>query len=161
MTKERRPLTFERALCRVAELIGYDGCAQLLGCSENWVRKLSDPDAEREISLQKARRLDLAYLRAGGYGRPFLECYELQLEMGDETGGSSTGELIAAAGKAAKETGEAVGAALAAIERGRDAGSVENALREIEEGIEALTGVANRLRVSGNGGTGRESGHPN
>ena len=60
MTKPRPPLTFERALTRIAELIGWDGCASVLGKSESYVRKLSDPDIERSISIQYARRLDAA-----------------------------------------------------------------------------------------------------
>lgn len=145
MTKCRPPLTFELALTRIAGLIFWDGCAQLLGISESAVRKLSDPDIERQISMRNARRLDAAYQRAGGAGAPMLECYALQLEMEGEAGSASLGELIATASDAARETGEAIAASMTAIERRGDTRSRDRALREIEEGIAALTAMAARL----------------
>jgi len=145
VTKERQPLTFERALMRIAGQIGMDGCAQILGKSESAVRKLSDPDIEREISMRDARRLDAAYQRAGGAGAPLLECYALQLEMGGDENRASLGEMIAAAGDAARETGEAIAAAMAAIERHGDRRLLTRALLEIEEGVASLTAMAARL----------------
>ncbi|MBB5985332.1 hypothetical protein [Sphingobium lignivorans] len=149
MTKRRPPLTFFAALVRAVELLGYDGIAQILGCSESLVRKLSDPDTEREISLRNARRIDEAYQRAGGDGAPFLECYALQLELAGSDLRPSQADLLAAVGAAAKETGEAVAFALKAIENEGCDLSRAQALREIEEGIASLTGIAAKLGGAG------------
>ena len=138
MTKRRKPVTFSDALTQVAAVLRWDVCAQILGVSENWVRKLSDPDAEREISLQSARRLDAAYLRAGGDGAPFHECYALQLELTAGMLSRCSADMINAVGIAVKENGEAVAAALHAVENGTR-GAREDAVREIQEGIQAMT----------------------
>ena len=54
MTKLRRPLTPYRALSRIADLLGWDGAADVIEKSESAVRTFSDPDTGREISLQDA-----------------------------------------------------------------------------------------------------------
>ncbi len=142
MTKRRPPVTFFAALCRAAEVLGYDGIASIIGTSESFVRKLSDPDAEREISLRNARRIDEAFQRAGGIGAPFVECYLLQLELASGVNTPSQADLLASIRAAAKETGEAVGAAIKAIENSDCPQSRQDALREIEEGITAMTEMA-------------------
>lgn len=148
MTKVRRPLTFQRALGRIADLIGWDGCAEVLGKSESALRKLSDPDIGREISLTDARRLDAAWRRAGGAGAPFLECYSLQLEIAD---GEAAGpeRILAALGKAAHEHGEAVAAALEAARNPSSPAAREAALRELQESIEAMHAVMEPLQAGG------------
>jgi len=151
MTKRRAPLTYARALTRVAELLGWDGCAQVIErtdgrpVTENWVRKLSDPDAEREISLRNAFRLDAAYQRAGGEDAPFRDCYSLRLEMEGDTGRASTSDLMSAASVAVKETGEAMSFTLAAIENSASKEHRVRALKELEEGIASLTAMAVKL----------------
>jgi len=151
MTKRRAPLTYARALTRVAELLGWDGCAQVIEradgrpVTENWVRKLSDPDAEREISLRNAFRLDAAYQRAGGEDAPFRDCYSLRLELESDSGRASTSDLMSAASIAVKETGEAMSAALAAIENGGSEPHRQLALKELEEGIASLIAMTVKL----------------
>lgn len=144
MTKLRQPVTFSDALTDIARMIGWDVCAQILGVSENWVRKLSDPDAEREISLQSARRLDAAYVRAGGEGAPFHDCYALQLELTAGLHSRCSADMIQAVGKAVKENGEAVSAALHAVEHGTP-GARREAVREVQESIQAMTALLARL----------------
>jgi hypothetical protein len=150
MTIPRQPATFELALAKIAALLGYDGCATVLGKSESHVRKLGAPDTEREISLRDAVRLDAAWRRAGGEGAPLLECYALQLDLGAaDTESSSSGLVMAGAALAAKESGEAVAAALALAGDMRDPKARLNAVREVEEAISELSHLLTRIMNSG------------
>lgn len=149
MTKERRPLTPYWALTRIADRLGWDGCADVIEKSEWSVRKFSDPDAGREISLQDAIRLDAAYRRAGGEGAPLFECYGARLGLLVDTSADSAKLLLDTSGKAAKETGEAIAAALQAACNSADANTFMRAIIEVEEGIEALFALHSRLSVMG------------
>lgn len=148
MTKVRPPVSFERAIANIAAVIGWDGCASVLGKSESYARKLSDPDIEREICIRDARRLDQAYLRAGGGGTPMLDAYAFQLDLSRSEEVSPIETIIAAIGATAKEYGEAAAAALAAVQRGACAPSRTAALREIEEAVESLMALARGLGAS-------------
>lgn len=149
MTKERRPLTPYRALSRIADLLGWDGCAEVIGKSEWSVRKFSDPDAGRAISLQDAIRLDAAYRRAGGHGAPLFECYAARLNLLVDASEDHATLLLDTSGKAAKETGEAVAAAIAAAANTTDTAARLHAIVEVEEGLEALQALHSRLNMMG------------
>lgn len=137
MTKPRKALTPYRALSKIADELGWDGCAALLEKSETTLRKWGDPDAEREMSLQAAIRLDAAYIRAGGTSAPLFECYAARLDLAAHHEVDRT-HLLEATGKAAKETGEAVAAALDAAARTNHPAMLAKAIDEAKEGIEAL-----------------------
>ncbi|WP_260925379.1 hypothetical protein [Novosphingobium sp. 9] len=149
MTKERRPLTPYRALSRIADLLGWDGCAEVIGKSEWSVRKFSDPDTGREISFIDAVRLDDAYGRAGGEDRPFHECFGARLGLLTAANHDAAAQLLETSGKAAKESGEAIAAALMVAADMRDAGAVTRAIIETEEGIQALFAQLARLKLMG------------
>jgi hypothetical protein len=152
MTKVRLPLTPYRALARIAELLGWDGCASVLGNSEWTVRKWSDPDAEREISFQDAMRLDAAFMRAGGEGAPLYECYAARIDLLARDDGSDSSKLLAAASRAAKELAEAVSASIDAAAQGGNKALCRRAITEAEEGMEALQALffsLKRLAASG------------
>lgn len=145
MTKLRQPLSPYRALTRIADLIGYDGCAAVLNKTEWTIRKYADPDTEREISLRDAIRLDLAFQRAGGNGAPLFESYatRLEIELGHE---GDPGHLIHASREAARESGEALDAALG-IASG--VGDRKEAEREVSEAIAAFKKLLMRVQVGG------------
>lgn len=145
MTKARRPLTPYRALCRISDLLGWDGCADVIGKSEWSVRKFSDPDTGREISLQDAIRLDAAYQRAGGNGAPLLECYSARLELELVHGSDRQKCLLDATSRAAKEAGEAISAALDAASRTNDPAAHLRAVNEAREGLEAMQSLVTSL----------------
>lgn len=138
MTKRRDPLTFHRALTVVAAQIGWDRCAMITGRSERQVRNWSDPDADSEISILDANRLDKAFLAAGGEHAPFQQVYNALLDIA--TADQDTC-LVQAAATAAKESGEAISAMIEA------AGSNDPAKRRRarEEGEQALAAIANGL----------------
>ncbi|WP_298165368.1 hypothetical protein [Novosphingobium sp.] len=140
MTKRREPLTFHRALTVIAARIGWDKCAMLVGRSERLVRMWSDPDADSEISIIDALRLDSAFLASGGDHAPFHQVFTLQLELA--TRDATCPDLAIAAGRAARESGEAISALIDAATT-NDPAKRRTARREAEEAIEALTdGIA-------------------
>lgn len=151
MTLHRAPVTFERALATIAGELGWDGCADVLGKSESHVRKLGAPDTEREISLRDAMRLDQAWRRSGRQGAPLLECYALKMDIAlPGASAPEPGHIAHGAGIAAKETGEAVAAA---IEMAADLSNPKvrrRALKETEEGISALTRLLAQIYAAEN-----------
>lgn len=138
MTKFREPATFERALTVVAGLIGWDACAHICGVSTRAVRFWSDPDTDVAIRLVDARRLDEAYLKAGGEHPPFYRVYALQLELGGMVSDDEAKALSTVAGSAAKESGEAINALLLAAAPGAGPAVRRKARRETKEAIESL-----------------------
>lgn len=149
MTKNRRPLTPYRALSRIADMLGWDGCASVIEKSEWTVRKLSDPDTGRNISLQDAIRLDQAYRRAGGLGAPLFEAYASAIDFTDDSPATRRAALVHASSKAAKETGEAIAAALSSAAASDDPAVHARAIAEVEEGMEAFQSLLVSLRGSG------------
>ena len=145
MTLPRRPATFARALAQIADLLGWDGCAEVLGKSESHVRKLGAPDTERELSLRDAVRLDAAYRRAGGEGAPLLECYALKLDMGAPVIPANQDCILTGAKRAAKENGEAIAAAISLATSTDDPVARQDAIREIEESIAENTRLLARI----------------
>jgi hypothetical protein len=141
MTKRRDPFTFHRALTVVAARIGWDRCAMITGRSERQVRNWSDPDADSEISILDALRLDKAFLAADGDHAPFGQVYNALLDI---AGAETDTDLVQAAADAAKESGEAVSALLEAAttnnpdHRRRARKEAEEALGAITRGLAAL-----------------------
>ena len=135
MTKRRDPLTFHRALTVVAAQIGWDRCAMITGRSERQVRNWSDPDADSEISILDAMRLDKAYLASGGDHAPFGQVYNTLLEIASA---EIDADLVKVAAEAAKESGEAISALLDAA-TSTDPAKRRRARKEGEEAIAAMT----------------------
>lgn len=135
MTKIRKPLTPYRALCRIEEVLGWDGIAAIIDKNVWHCRKLSDPDTGREISVQDAIRLDAAFQRAGGVGFPLMEAHFAQLAMMSDPGISAP--LMTALTAAVKENAEGIAAALTLVEHADDLQARRTAITEVEESIEA------------------------
>jgi hypothetical protein len=143
MTKLRPPMTAYRALSRIADLIGWDGCASVVNKTEWTMRKYADPDTEREISLRDAMRLDLAFRRAGGHGTPLFEAYATRLEIELRAEATDPGQIIHASREAARESGEALDAAL---QMATGTGDRREALREVGEAVTAFQGLYSQLQ---------------
>lgn len=146
MTKPRQPLTPYRALCRIEEVLGWDGIASVIGKNEWHCRKMSDPDTGREISLRDAARLDAAFQRAGGIGAPLREAYDAALSSLSDQAVDPT-DLLSAASIAAKEAGEAVAAAIDFARRAGCRTTRAAAINEAEEGIAALHTLISALKA--------------
>lgn len=136
MTKRREPLTYQLTLTEVASLIGWDRAAAICGVVERTARYWSDPDCETEIRLIDAERLDRAYMEHGGDHAPFHRLHALRLDIAARE--PADRDLTLVAGKAAKETGEAVAALIDAATR-PDRHTVRRARKEAHEAIESLT----------------------
>lgn len=149
MTLFREPLTFEDALWKISKVLGWDGCAAVIGKSESHVRKLGTPDTERELLLNHALRLDAAHRRAGGKGAPLLECYAAKLGLAAPAEPANSDMLLNGAAIAAKENGEAVAAIIALAARMEDPSARIEATREIKEAISHLTRILNKITATG------------
>lgn len=141
MTKLRSPLTPYRALTRIVDLIGWDGCATVCEKSEWTMRKYADPDTEREISLRDAIRLDTAFQRAGGEGAPLFEAYAARLEI-ERHSIENPDCLIGLTREAARESGEAIDAVLSLT----TGGNKHAALKEAEEALVSFNKVVMTLK---------------
>ena len=150
MTKRRDPLTPYRALCDVEELLGWDGIAGVTRKAISYLRKLSDPDAGRAITVQDAIRLDAAFLRAGGIGTPFLEAHTAQIELlVTEADPVPVSPLLSAISIAAKEIGEAVAAAIDLASHAEDPKARQTAVKEAEEGVAAMLALLTTIKRGG------------
>lgn len=153
MTKPREPASFELALTRLAEQIGWDQAAEAVGKSSSTLRTWSDPDygpdAGRVLTLDDALALSVAYRMAGGEGSPFQDCFAAQLET-EILAERAEACLAQAAGLHAKETGNAVSWAVAASlpEAGRSVlGRAERACEQsVNAGLRMLAAIRARLR---------------
>lgn len=149
MTKLREPLTYQRTLTEVANLIGWDRAAAICGVTVRAMRYWSDPDCETEIRMIDAERLDRAFLEYGGDHAPFHRLHALRLDLASREPADHC--MAALAGKTAKETGEAVAAMLEAA-ASNDPRKRRRARQEIQEAIDVLTTSAAALDEPGRGG---------
>lgn len=137
MTKRREPLTYESTLATVAALIGWDNCAAICGVrSARAIRNWSEPDTQASIRMIDAERLDRAFLASGGDHAPFHQLFALRLELADQK--VAGGDLVLVAAEAARESGEAVAALLAAASSNCPTAR-RHAREEGEEAVAALT----------------------
>jgi hypothetical protein len=149
MTKEREPLTYERALTTIAALIGWDRCASTCGLAERTMRKLSEPDLERNISLVDAERLDRAYLDRGGDHAPFHRTFALRLGLPDPEPVNCADALARAAAAVATEAGDATSALIQAAMKPNCPVARRKARKEAREAMEALGSAAAALGEDG------------
>jgi hypothetical protein len=138
VTKERLPLTAERALTQIAGVIGWECVADIAGKSERQVRRWGDNDVPTSITLKTAAELDIAYHTAGGGGFPLTECLQLRVETGASAAAPDLAAQAELAADAAEEVGEAIAAQIRAMAPG--AGRKERlvAAKETEEAISHL-----------------------
>lgn len=145
MTKTRAPLTFERALIRIADVLGWERIAEITKKDVRTVRNWSDPDTTASVTLDVAELLDVAYQAAGGEGAPFLQCYALRLEKAVAVASCDAELRMTRAAEAVKESGEAGAALVMAARPGATPADRAIARRETEEAIRALTNTLSTL----------------
>lgn len=141
MTKARKPVTFDRAILRIVDRIGWESAAETVGKVEKVVRNWSDPDMDRAPSLAEAVRLDAAFLDAGGGEPPLMAVYQLLLDRA-RTPDPDMAALVAAVSASVKEGGEGHAAAMAALSPTAAPHLRAQAVAELDEAISA----ASRLR---------------
>lgn len=147
MTKHRAPLSYDRALAKIAALIGYEEMARVTGRAERTVRNWGDPDTGESCPIACAEALDLAFAAAGGEGRPMAETLLRRLDMAAQDRFADRAALGRATQALAKESGEALAAAIAAARDGSTGCDLKAAAREAEEMIEAGTALLAQINA--------------
>jgi hypothetical protein len=155
LTHVREPLSFPRAITKIAAVLDYPAMARAVGRGERLMRKWSHPTSGAFPTLAQAVLLDQAYVAAGGDGMPLLEAYAQQLDVAIGREIACQLALSAAVAVAAKEFGEAVAASLAVARPGAlNQGAVFHALNESEEASAAMAVVVRHLTSFLPGGAG-------
>jgi len=147
MTKARAPLTFERALVRIADELGWPQVADIAGKDERTVRNWSDPDTSANMTIDVALRLDVAFRAAGGEGSPLFQVYALRLEADTCVACADSQRLAELTAVSAKEGGEAIAALVVAAQPGATPQQRARAELEAEEAIRALTETLAQVRA--------------
>lgn len=146
MTKARAPITFENALTKIAGRIGWAEVARICGVKERAARNWSEPDTLSSLRLAQALALDIAFLAAGGDHAPMLLVFATRVNVGLIESTADRHALIVGAARAARESGEAVAATLTASRPDATLAEIVIAEREIEQSIEAKTGLLSLFR---------------
>jgi len=145
MTKQREPLSFAAGVTTVATLVGWERLAEILGRSERSIRYWSDDDHRGHPSLEQAVQLDRAYLAAGGTHAPMLEAFASQINMSCSIAPCAAG-LATDISTATRETAEAISISINLIRDDATLPEKRQAMREINEGIDALNRVRARVQ---------------
>lgn len=162
MTKLRAPVSFERALVRVADHLGWEECARIVSTRRGLDKPLavrtvmnwSEPDTPATILLEDAYALELAYRRAGGEGSPFADCFVSRIKAEQHSDVTTAEEMTRRVAKQIKEGGEANAAVVMALAPNATDADRALARRELEESIEAQQSTLALLT----GGTGPDGG---
>lgn len=139
MTKQRTPVSFERSLVRISDVLGWKRMGELIGKAPRTVMDYSDEDVATCITLDDAFTLEAAYRDAGGEGAPIGDCWSLLLNKRPTV--ACRDELFRRVAVASKEGGESQVALIRALAPDADAVDRRVARREVQEHIEALTGT--------------------
>lgn len=139
MTKLRPPVTSHLALTQIAGLIGWEGCAAIVGKAVRTVLNWSDHDTSSNITMEAALRLDAAYLAAGGDLPPLEQWYSLSLDLAVSPRVACERERALRIAAATKEFGQAIAAAIIAGQHGAKHADRVLGRRDVEEAIAALT----------------------
>lgn len=143
MTKERVPLTYEEALYRTfGRLGGCKGAAEAIGVPERTLYDWSQPDNDRGVPIQFAEKLDLAYVAAGGEGRPFLDLMTVRQKLATE---SEFGGQLAVAERTASFVKEAGDAGAALLRASLPSASRADRLAAKKESLEAIAAANHAL----------------
>lgn len=158
MTQARIPLTFAQAMTRVAGQIGYETAAILVRRSERTIYEWARPSTGTAPTIAQAAALDAAHHAAGGEGAPFLEAYQYQLDRALDTALACQRELAAEVASFARESGEAIEAAIAVTQGKHCHKTVYRALGEAEQAQTKMGVLIRRLTSFLTAGAGPSAG---
>ena len=145
MTKVRPPLTIDAALARIAGQLpdGWREMAATVDRHESTVRAWGDHDKPDHIPFPAAIALDIAFVRAGGEGRPLFEVYALLVDVAREQAFASEIELMKRACVLIREGAQAQEAMVLAAIPAAPAHARLDAVRELQDVIrEATSAIA-------------------
>lgn len=145
MTKAREPMTYDAALVRIADRLGWDEMAKVTGRKERTVRNWADPDTGETCPVDCAELLDLAYRGAGGEGYPMADTMARRLELAATVAFADQAALSRTTERLVKEAGEAFAALIAASREGVCFATLQNARREVSEMADEATGALRKI----------------
>jgi len=119
--------------------------AAIVGRSERLVRKWSHPLAKAHPTVAQGVALDAAFVEAGGECAPISDTYLQLLDREVSERVANRLALTVAVATAAKESGEAIAAALAVTHPGAGPREVHRAETEIEEAQSSMAVVGRHL----------------
>lgn len=153
MTKPRAPMTFALAITTVCGRIGWAEAARLVRRSTRRVRHWSDSDSAELPTLAQALALDAAYVQAGGDHAPILESYIRQLDVAMIDVVACRADLAQVIALASRETGDALGCCIQALQPGATPAEIYRAIAETEEADALFPRLIGRLKalLPGNG----------
>lgn len=158
MTKARAPLSFSLAITTVAGRIGWLQAGSIVRRSVRTVRHWSESDRHGTPTLDQAIALDRAFIEAGGGYAPILESYARQLEVALVDQVACRTALAEDIALASRETGDALGHCIQALQPGASPAVIHRAILETEEVDALIPRLLGRLKalLPGNG-AGREA----
>ncbi|AXB75452.1 hypothetical protein [Novosphingobium sp. P6W] len=147
MTKSRAPLSFSLAITTVCGKIGWKAAAAVTGRSVRTVRHWSESDRHGTPTLDQAKALDAAYIAAGGDHAPILASYGLQLDVAMVDPIACRTALAEDLALASRETGDAFGHCIAALQPGASPATIYRAIAETEEADALFPRLLGRLKA--------------
>lgn len=143
MTKLRAPLSLDDALARIAGQVpgSWKAMADHVGYAARTVRKWGDEDADEEINLKAAIKLDILFQEHGGTGSPLYEAYGLLVQVAVNRAFADQFEVLRHTADIAKENGEAEEALLRYCLPGAGEAERRTAQKELLEARRKIDGV--------------------
>lgn len=147
MTKLREPLSFSLAITTVVGRIGWIEAARITGRAVRTVRHWSESDRSGTPTLDQAIALDRAFVGAGGDYAPILESYARQLDVAMADATASRAALADDIALASRETGDAIGHCIQALQAGASPAQIHRAIAETEEADALFPRLIGRLKA--------------
>lgn len=147
MTKLRAPLSFSLAITTVAGRIGWQNAARITGRAVRTVRHWSESDRHGTPTLDQAIALDRAFVASGGGYAPILECFARQLDVAMADGAACRLALADDIALASRETGDAIGHCIQALQPGAPPALIYRAIAETEEADAIFPRLIGRLKA--------------
>lgn len=135
--KHRDPWSFEDALVRIADRIGWREVARIGRRTDRTVRDWGDPDSPRTPPIATAAALDAAWLASGGIGAPFRDAHDHLLATVARPADFDPARLGDATIACIREGGQAEQALVQALLPGATPAERRVAAREVADGIAA------------------------
>lgn len=137
MTKLRAALSFGLAIRTVVDLVGTKRAAHIVRRAVRTIQHWSDSDRRGLPTLDQAIALGRAFIAAGGGYAPILESYQRQIETSLGNQVACRAALADDIALASRETGDALGHCIQALQPGATRAVIHRAILETEE-VDAL-----------------------
>lgn len=147
MTKPRAPLSFGLAIRTVVELVGPKRAAHIVRRAVRTVQHWSDSERRGLPTLDQAIALDRAFVAAGGGYAPILESYARQLEMDVVDQVACRAALAEDIALVSRESGDALGHCIQALQSGAAPAVIHRAISETEEVDALIPRLLGRLKA--------------